>query len=79
MPGKCGIPKARDVGRTWVSLHWTKPEHMGSVVVTAYKVEGWILGEEARWQEVGLAGESKAGGFVSVYVLLLLCALYENE
>lgn len=41
------------MGRNWVSLHWTKPEHMGSVVVTAYKVEGWILGEEARWQEVG--------------------------
>ncbi|KAK8746869.1 hypothetical protein OTU49_016869, partial [Cherax quadricarinatus] len=55
VPGLVGTPKARDVGKNWVSLHWSKPEHSGGVIVTAYKVEAWILGEEARWQELGVS------------------------
>ncbi|KAK7060070.1 hypothetical protein SK128_021760, partial [Halocaridina rubra] len=54
VPGKVGTPKAHDVGKNWVSLQWTKPEHTGGVMVTAYKVESWILGEEARWQDLGV-------------------------
>ncbi|KAB7507355.1 Titin-like protein [Armadillidium nasatum] len=54
VPGKVGVPRATDVGKNWVSLAWTKPEHAGGAPVTAYKVEAWILGEEARWQELGV-------------------------
>ncbi|XP_064106001.1 myosin light chain kinase, smooth muscle-like isoform X3 [Macrobrachium nipponense] len=54
VPGKVGTPKAHDIGKNWVSLQWTRPEHTGGVMVTAYKVESWILGEEARWQDLGV-------------------------
>jgi len=51
VPSRVKNIHAEDVGRSWVSLRWDKPEHVGSCPVTAYKVESWILGEEARWQE----------------------------
>ena len=52
VPGKVGIPTAVDIGKNHVSLHWEKPGIPGGAPVTAYKIESWILGEEARWQEV---------------------------
>ena len=75
VPGKVGTPKARDVGRNWVSLHWAKPQHMGSVVVNAYKVEGWILGEEARWQEVSVGGDKDS---IHLNLVILLRMLYRD-
>ncbi|XP_047736468.1 uncharacterized protein LOC108682041 isoform X2 [Hyalella azteca] len=55
VPGKVGTIRAVDVGKSWVSLKWGKPEHVGSCPVTAYKIEAWILGEEARWQELAVS------------------------
>lgn len=54
VPGKIGAPNATDIGKTWVSLSWARPEQSGGAPVTAYKVESWILGEEARWTDVSL-------------------------
>lgn len=52
VPGKIAAPNATDIGKTWVSLSWGRPEQTGGAPVTAYKVESWILGEEARWTDV---------------------------
>ncbi|ROT75125.1 putative myosin light chain kinase [Penaeus vannamei] len=55
VPGKIAAPNATDIGKTWVSLSWGRPEQTGGAPVTAYKVESWILGEEARWTDLGVS------------------------
>lgn len=79
VPGKVGIPQTVDVGRNWVSLSWTKPERAGGAPVTAYKVEAWILGEEARWQEVRSRWVlGKEGGRGGTYPDATFCALISD-
>ena len=40
------------MGYDWVCLAWKKPQRADGGPVTAYKVEAWILVEEARCIEV---------------------------
>lgn len=44
-----------DSGRNWVSLAWCKPEVRGAAPVVAYRVDAWVKGEGARWNELGVS------------------------
>ena len=45
----------REVGDSWVSLQWKRPEVTRGSPVLTYKVEAWLCGEGAFWVELGRA------------------------
>ncbi|XP_071444620.1 titin homolog [Hetaerina americana] len=57
VPGPIGgEPVVTDSGRNWVTLSWPKPTIRADVApVLAYRVEAWIVGEGARWVELGMS------------------------
>ncbi|KAG8223459.1 hypothetical protein J437_LFUL001953 [Ladona fulva] len=57
VPGPIGgEPIVTDSGRNWVTLSWPKPKtRIESAPVLAYKVEAWLVGEGARWVELGMS------------------------
>ena len=50
VPGKLTEPIASELGPSWVSLRWTRPESPAPIL--AYKIEAWDLSEGARWVTV---------------------------
>ncbi|CAG0914301.1 unnamed protein product [Notodromas monacha] len=55
-------PCIKEVGKTWVSLTWSRPEQDGAPPITAYKVEAKPMGEE-NWKEVGLSANIQYDAF----------------
>ncbi|XP_046388866.1 titin homolog [Ischnura elegans] len=57
VPGPIGgEPVVTDSGKNWVTLAWPKPTvRTDTAPVLAYRVEAWIVGEGARWVELGMS------------------------
>ena len=53
VPGPIPAPPVATVsGNNVVSLSWSKPNYTGGAPVLAFKVEAWLIGEGAIWNEV---------------------------
>ncbi|CAG0886838.1 unnamed protein product [Darwinula stevensoni] len=65
VPGRLPeAPRVTEVGKSWVSLSWLKPDRNGGAPVTAYKVEACAADvEDKTWKEVGLSPVSQYEAF----------------
>ncbi|CAB3382380.1 Hypothetical predicted protein [Cloeon dipterum] len=58
VPGPVGsVPEVTESGRNWITLTWKKPlpRDLGRAPVTAYRVDAWLVGGGATWQELGVS------------------------
>ncbi|XP_059475294.1 titin homolog [Neocloeon triangulifer] len=57
VPGAVGsVPAVTESGKNWITLTWKKPlpKDSGKAPVTAYRVDAWLLGGGATWEELGV-------------------------